>query len=268
MSRAFVAAAILIALTACAPPIDAPTELDEVTAWLFARFEDEQYGALELGLAHLEAALADSDLDVEAVDRAVSLQPLSQGDVAGLTRPDRSLEDLVSVGLPFASAFDPEAYAGVVILPDQTAVEPDSHNTYDRAFLEPTDPSCFPDRGCGLLRTWNTIVKESAVMSIPYETGRDFRWVEVGEPGSERWALLDRSWMEQEAPGDQAQVAMYQVFSLSAVLPTDDGAVRWVALWTESYVLGVDDTIVANAAVDSLQATFEAGEDWLSGGDR
>ena len=265
MLRLFTAGLSLL-LAGCTPPIEAPTELHEVTAWLFARFETDQAGVLEAGVSNLEQALLELDLALPAADRAVSLVPLTEEHVSGLERPDRSLDGLVSVALPFDTAFGPEEHAELVILADQAPVEPDSPDTYDREFLAPTDPSCFPDRDCRLLRTWNAITKESAVMSIPYETGRDFRWVEIGETGSGRWALLDRSWMEQEAPGAQDQTALYQVFSLSAALPTDDGAVRYAALWTESYVLGVDDTIIANAAADSLEATFEAVEQHLQGG--
>ncbi len=255
---------LLFLATGCAPPVDAPEELDEVAAWLFARFEDPGYGELEAGSRNLAVVFDDADFHQDAQERGIDLDPLSEVHAIGLEHPGRDFDDLVSVGLPFASAWAVEDHASLLLLEDQTPVEPDSPEHYRRRILEPADPTCFPDRTCSTLRSWNDVIKQSAVMTIPYEMGRDFRWVELDEPGSARWALLSRAWIEEEAWDAEGNAGLLAMFSLELTWPTDGGSARFVALWTESHVFGVGPEIIAPAMVGALQNTYEAVEDYLA----
>jgi len=66
------------ALTGCPAPVDAPTDLDELGAYLFTEFErSEEVGAREAGLANLAAFYESTDLGAGYLDRATgsSLSP-------------------------------------------------------------------------------------------------------------------------------------------------------------------------------------------------
>ncbi|HJN78027.1 MAG TPA: hypothetical protein QGF58_29205 [Myxococcota bacterium] len=248
----------------CIQPVEAPSDLDEVSAWLYARFGSEDTGVLEAGAGNLAAVFEGVDLTQGAAELGLSLDPLTEDDVADVEHPGRDFADLVSIGLPFGSSFEAEDHAGVLVLADQTPVEPDSPELYRRHFLSPTDPSCFPGRSCSSLTTWNEVVKESAIMRIPYAMGREFRWVELGTPGSEQWAVLSRAWIEEEAWGEEGNTALLAMFSLELTWPVEGGSSRFVALWTESYVHGVGPEIIAPAAITTIQNTYEAAEEYLA----
>lgn len=259
--RAVLLAPLLLPL-GCLPPVEAPSELDEVTAWTFARFDAGEPGALEAGVANIAAAVAALDEQQDA--RGVSLSPLSEEDALDLAHPGRDFGDLVSVGLAFDSAFAVRDHAELLLLADQTPVEPDSPERYDRHFVAPSDPSCFPGRDCEVLRTWNEVTKQSAVMTIPYAMGKDLRWVEMGESGSGEWALLGRSWIEDEAWDETGNAGMLAMFALELTWPTDGGSSRFFALWTESWVYGVGPDIIAPAALTTIENTCEAVEEYLA----
>ena len=101
-------------------------------------------------------------------------------------------------------------------------------------------------------------------MRIPYAMGREFRWVELGTPGSEQWAVLSRAWIEEEAWGEEGNTALLAMFSLELTWPVEGGSSRFVALWTESYVHGVGPEIIAPAAITTIQNTYEAAEEYLA----
>jgi hypothetical protein len=258
---------LLLGAGACSPPPDAPTELDELSAYLFAHFEDDDDRVMPDGLANLDAFFADVDLGLDWADLAYGLDPLTEDDSADVDHPDRDPEGQLPVGLVFQSVHDHADQATVIVLADQSPVEPNSPDTYDRTFMDDggaaLDPGCFTDRGCLVLRTMNDIVKDNLLMTIPYEMHKDFKWIEIGEPGSGQWAIAARSWCEDEAVGEQDNVEINQSFSIDVFLPGDGGAVRYMALWSESTIPGTDDATIEGTIKYGMHQIFDATEDYL-----
>jgi len=260
-------AALLAAAAAwvgCTPPPQAPTELSALSAYLFRHFESEERGVLEAGMGNMALFFESMDLQAEAEERVYEVARLSDGDLADLTHPGRDPKDLFSVALVTASAFTPDEHTTVIQMADQTPVEPACPNRFHRHFVEPSNPSCFGGRGCTVLRTLNDVVKENSLMTIPYEMDKDYRWVELEEPGSDQWAILSRSWIEDEAVGESGHNAINQMYSIDVFWPTESGGARYIALWMECDMLGADDALIQWSATNSLQDAFDATEGYLT----
>ena len=258
--------ALCLALAACKPPPEAPTELDELSAYLFRNWESEEEGVLEAGMGNLRTFFDGMDLDLGYNDRTYALDPLTEEDVAGITRPEGSdPADTLPVGLVAGSAFTPTEHTEVIILADQTPVEPNSPDQYERIFLDPENPSCFPDRGCPILRTNNDIIKDNWLMTIPYEMIKDFRWVELTEVGSGDWGILARTWMEEEGVGEEGENTINQSYSIDVFLPASGSwaAYRYMALWSQSTTAIEDEDLIMGATKTGINQIFEATEEWL-----
>ncbi len=252
----------------CERSPEAPTELDELSAYLFRNFETDEEGVLEAGMGNLLEFFADVDLDVAYQDRSFATSPLSEDDIHGIVHADRDPALQEPVAMAIDSEHAPEGHATAIIQPDQTPMEPASPNYYVREYLDPTDPSCFPDRGCAAVDTMNDIKKENLVMHAQYFMHKDFRWVEMREAGSGEWALIGRAWCEEPTVGDAGAITIHQSYSLDAFVREDDGTViRYMSLWTETEIDGVDDSVIEATTRMGMNDMFEATEDWVAEND-
>ncbi len=249
--------------TGCKALVDAPTELNELSAYLFRNFENTDVEVLSSGLCNLDAFFSTVDLDQNYSDLAYSLDPLTMDDLDGIVHPDADPATTLPVGLVTASAFGPREQVDVILLEDQTPVEPNSPNQYDREFTEPGDPECFRDQDCVLVRSMNDIVKENFLMTIPYQMHKDFRWIEMCEEGSTNWAVLGKSWCEDEAWGEGGDNVILQSYSIDVFMPSNDGGVRYMALWSESDIAGFGDDTVEYSIKLGIHQVFVATEEYL-----
>ena len=251
-------------LAGCRPPPQAPTELSELSAWLFATFETEDSELLGEGLGNLREVFLSEGVDADFDDQAWTLTPLTAADVADVVHPDREVGAALPVGLAFVSTYAPAEQARVIVLPDQTPVEPSSPTLYERTFLDPEDPACFPPARCDLLRTDNLVRKENAVMDITYTKRKDFRWCEVPVADEVAPGILSRSWMPAEAQGEAEATAIYQSYSLDVFLPGEDGgSLRYIAMWTEAEMYGLGGDVVVSTMRGGIEDVMVATEEWL-----
>jgi hypothetical protein len=270
--RAPVSSILLLGLlwSGCKAPPDAPTELDALTTYLFRNWEAQEAGALERGMFNLQALFAQMELDVGYGDRSYQIESLTSDDLAGATHPEGADPAVcLGLGLVAGSAFTPEQNSQVIILADQTPVEPFAPDRYDRLFLEPSDPSCFPGRDCPLLRTNNEITKKNSMMEIPYEMIKDYRWVELAEdglPGSGVWGILGRTWMEERGVGVSGNNTIEQSYSIDVFLPGAHGgweAYRYLGLWNETTGAVEDPEAVMALSLFGMDGMFDETEAWL-----
>ena len=251
---------------ACSPAPEAPTELSDLCAYLFREYENPDPRVRGAGMANLRDFFTDVDLEQSWQDLSYAVDDLTEADVVDVERPDVDPADTLPVAMVTGSAFSPVEHTAVVVLPDQTPVEPHSPNLYDRTFVEPTDPSCFPDRSCEVLRATNDIYRENAFVSLMHFTHKDFRWVELGaEEGSGEWGILARSWLPESAVGDSGNVQVTQNYSIDVFLPVDDGAVRFLALYAETHIDGIGEDTIEYTTRLGLHQMFDATEEYLVG---
>jgi hypothetical protein len=270
MFRSSLAFSLLFLAVGCKPPPEAPTELDELSAYLFSNWETAEEGVLEVGMFNMQQHFAALDLDVDYQDRSYQLTNLTGDEIDGVSAPEGSdPADCLGVGLVTGSAFAPEEHAVAIIQADQTAIEPNSRDKYDRIFLDPTDPTCFPSRDCAVLRTNNDLIKKNALMEIPYEMIKDFRWVELsedGEPGTDSWGILARTWIEEAGIGESGNNTIEQSYSIDVFLPGAHGgfgAYRYMGLWSESTGTVDDPETIMNVTIWGMDDLFDETEKWL-----
>ena len=247
-------------------PPDVPEEIEEihdVNAYLYRNFATTEEGVLEPAMATLADLLAGFDLDADYRQRCYSPETLSEEDVAGIDRPDRDLDDVLTVALVAATAFTPAENAGGVVLEDQRPMEPGAPDLYDRVFVDPTDPSCFPGRVCSALTTDNHILKDYLLLTLLYDMPKNYRWVEVGEVGSGEWALLARAWIEQEYETDGGAIQLNQSFTMDMFLPGDGGGMRYQTMWVEMTIDEMEDEFILDTAAMGMDAQFVATEEFI-----
>lgn len=247
------------ATMACRPPPEAPEELNELTRYLYANWEDDDPRVLEGGMASLESFLADVDLDAGVLGRSWEVEPLFEEDVAEVERPDRALEDLLGVAVAYRSRWPVRDHARVQSEPDQTPFEPTAKEHYDRFFPELDDSSCVVERDCTVMRTRNEATRKNVLMEVTFELFKDFRWVALED---ERWALLSRSWFAEPFEGKKDSTTLWQSFAIDVWIGHGDETVRFQSVWSESD-LGIaiaDRDVIATikAGTDSI---FAAGDD-------
>jgi hypothetical protein len=256
--RAAIVAAHGIALSACAAPPEAPTELASLSRYLFREWGADDLRAQEAGIANLRAQLGGIDLGGERAGRSYLVDDLEEGDVAAIDRPDRPLANCLPVAIGGLSRHPIAAHARLLVEPDQTAPEPGAVS-YLRQFLDPTDPACFIDRTCEALLTRNEVHRENALMSVHFVLWKDFRWVDDGDGA----AIFARAWFDQSWPGDQANTALLQSYTVDLWLSSPDGLVwRFQTNWAESDLgVEVDDEIVSNVLAGGIDSGFGEADD-------
>ena len=263
--RASVAAVLLATTSGCGSLPEAPTELSSLSTWLFRNFDSDDPDVMSVGMGNLQVLFEQRGIDGDYDDQAWTIEPLTEDDVADVIHPDRDPGAALPVGLVALSAHTPADHTRVVVLEDQTPVEPASPELYQRSFLEPADPACFPDQACAVLRTDNRIRKENFLMSIEYSKLKDFRHVDLLRDDMEdQHGVIGRSWFEVEALGDQEATAIHQSYSIDVFLPDDSGGSwRYVALWTEASMYGAGDDVIQSTMRSGLVDMLEATEAWL-----
>jgi hypothetical protein len=251
-------------MMACKAPPEAPTELNELTRYLYREWEAEDPEVIAVGLRNLETFLADVDVhSSQLLERSWEVLPLQEEDVAGLVRPEgRALEDLIGVSVAYGSVWPIEDHARVQTEADQTPFEPTAPEHYDRTFVEPEDPSCFLDAGCEFLRTFNDATRKNTLLTVTFELFKDFRWVEL-EPG--RQAFVSRSWFERSWHGENENTTLWQSHSTDLWIDQGDGtALRFQVLWSESDVgLSESDALVAGTVKFGTNEIFEHTDEMI-----
>jgi len=265
------AALAVFGLPGCEPeeewiPPEPPPELAEATALVFANFDTTDPGVLEEHVGTLRDHLLELDLSVDYEQRCYTPADLAQEAIDTVTNPGRDPADTLPVALAASSASRPEDHVHAIVMPSQIEVEPASPDQYDRAFLEPTDPACFADRSCLRLDTLNTILKDYLLLELLYEMPKSYRWIEIGETGSGEWAIVGRAWIEQEWWDPDEVLALLQSYSLDLFVPTDSGGIRYMSLWPETFIDGLEepDEFILTTTAEGMNEMFVATEDYVA----
>lgn len=240
---------ILAVLLGCAPAVEAPSELTDLAGWLYRSQDDPE--ALPTGLASLDAWLDQHAGEEEGW----ALPPISAEDVAEVEHPDRDLADALGAVAEAPSTASLDGHAAFVLLPDQSVVNPDDYDLFERTLLSGGD--CFPG-GCEALATWNDVVKNAAFgVTIPYEYGKDYRRVAYEVDGEARVAIVSRGWVPEESFGEDGENGILQSYTLDVFLARDGGVHRVQAQWSEmALVLDLPDDYLVNQLISGLQAVF------------
>ncbi len=251
----------LLLLIACEAPEDAPVEFSDAARYGLEHFDDPETDALAPPILSLESDIY-AELDMASAtssDRALSLEVLTETDVAGLPRPDRDPGLAVPpVAVARESAHGIDGHVRIAMRSDLSPMEPASPNLYARTLVDGGD--CWADRGCEFLRSENRIKKENLALTIEYDLNKDYRWVDLGDG---RVAVAARSWMTESAT--EGGTTFWQSYTFEIFVPRDDGVVlRMMALWSESELSPpVDEDTTAAVSLVGIDDIFKSHDDWL-----
>ena len=256
---------LLLAL-ACRKSPEAPAEIDDLTRYFVREIQNEDPEVVAAGLESLDAVLAGIDLDDGDIvdERSWSLSPLDDEDLALYDRPDRDLDDLVSIGVVGAALHPIEQHADYMMWTDQTNI---NHGVvyYTRTFPDTDDGSCFVERSCETILTFNHSIRDNALYEVYLEVFKTWRWVDFGEG---RQAVVAFAWFEQSWPTTNGKDAtLWQNFELDVWMDKpdpDDGVMRYYTSWTENDVADSED-IVAGTIRGATESRYENEEKAANG---
>lgn len=262
-------ALFVLAASACTPLPEAPTDLGELSLYLFANFDDEDPLVMVAGTANLLQFLedfeADGDLapDSDEQARSWTLPLLEEGDFGGAPHWDgANAWDQLPVALAYRSAYGGAEHAPLVGLADQTPLESESSQSYDRTF--DTDFDCWLAGDCEVVETTNAIHRNSSnVLEVIYTAYKDYRWVELPDDGGT--AVVARSWTTDQYNDVNAAHHMDFFSNMEVTIPSGDGAVRYNALWgAVVFDPPMNETLLENLVRDGLEEGFDNTDAYLA----
>lgn len=252
----------------CTPPPEAPTDLDDLSVYMFREFESDEE-VLAAGLHNLDVFLTgldcwgDFEMGKDRGDREWTLQVLQGDDLGGVDPPPGAdPEGQTRVGVAAISQHPVVDHGEMVALADQSPAQTSSSVVYDREFL--TDVDCFVDQTCDRVETYNTVQRQILMLDVTYEQYKDFRWIELPDGGG--IAMLARSWVEERFEGADEDQALEQSFTAEVWLPHPDGSMLYIANWVEWTIPGItDEDMIASMTASGIDEMFEAYEAYLDG---
>ena len=255
---------MILTLLACTPPVEAPAEVDELSAYLYANFNgtgEDGEGAMPAGLLSLETYLLSIDLAAEDVDdRAFSLSPLVEGELDGATYDstvDLALQ--LPVAVPGQTTLTMEEEVGLMMEPNQVCIA--SNTTAWSEVVTVSGGDCFESGECDLMETTNEFLIDS-ISDGWLDVVTNYRWVEL-EDG--RMAVVARGWMPEKAPALSGDNSWDTRFTFQAWIPSEDGSTteRYYAFW--SSVSGVPDDLYTTLVVNGLDEYFLNTQAYVAG---
>lgn len=252
----------LVGVVGCKQAVEAPSELAELSVWLWSSFEDPEPEVLSTGLDNLWAfQQAEIELSTGWEDRGFdALDRLDRDAVDPLVDHDNDPAAAIGMGLFFPSRFSPGGHLDIIGMRDQAPVEPSSPDHYVREFVE-NDPGCMRERACEVLRSMNDVHRDNFLYALEYEMGKDWRWVETAEGP----ALLGRSWNVGENTND-SNVRLLQGYALDVFLPRGDASVRYHAVWQQTDMPGgLTDEDLTRAVLKGIDDQLTLHDDFLAG---
>jgi hypothetical protein len=255
-----------LALVGCKPPIEAPADLDELAAYMYANFGNEGTDELAAASLNLETILAGVELEGNLDGRSWSLTALSEADMGGISpTPEAEVDAQVPVAVAGMYQGSLEQAVELILDPNQVCIGGDGYVYYERRFDAGDD--CFDGAGCELLEVTNVARYESLLADVWLKEQMESRWVEL-EDG--RSAVVEIGWMEQRFTSDSGNATWDQRYGLDFYLPVTDGGdevYRFFAFWSSADIPGVGEDTYANLAVSGIdegfvnESAFTAGED-------
>jgi hypothetical protein len=265
--NAWLIALVSVLAVGCAPPPDAPTELEELSTFLFEEFESEA-DVLGAGLVNLDAFFAGWDeegalaADTGRAGREWSLPNLELSSMEGLDRAeDINPVSQLPVALAMRSVHPGQDHTNLIGLADQTPVEADTSESYIRTYE--TDLDCFLDGSCDRLECTDAIHRLSpGVLDLNYEQNKHYRHIPYGEDGAV--GVVSRSWVPRRYENDEDPPDYIdQWFGLNIYLPQGDTTIRYSALWGASS-LNLDDDFLVNQVAAGIDEAFQNTETYLA----
>jgi hypothetical protein len=251
----------LLFLVAGCGPQKAPTELNELTHYLYREWDDDAH--MQEGVLNLDAQKW--KLGGSTDDRSYQVSTLSKDDLAGVNWPmQENPGKAIGACVVRRSDWDLDDQVKLIQLPDQIDAEP-SAKSYMRSFIDPTDPSCFTQQGCPTLLTDNDVTRDNSAITVHFLLHKNYRWVKLGsadDGGAQRWAIAARSNTSQPYKGTKSGTALDQSYGMDIFLGQNDGhTIRYQCSWSQTELgVDLDDGLVLAVLVSGVDSALAASD--------
>ena len=299
-SRWTMTLALLVSLTltgACSEPPGAPSEYEDLLAYVFEHAGDEDDAELAAGLENLHAWLQDSSR-LESVLEGYVIDALPESAVSGLDDQDRTAAGARGMTVVTLSPHSTSDLATTLTWERFDEIVSANFTKYIRTFDEGTDLACFQTTEC----TWAQATSDTEskwVGIVEMETGYtiQFRWVST----SAGWMLVHRFWLNDPAHGEFGEISvdMTNNYYIGVTmgesgregveaseanlgvaggfvgggedrlrylenLLTSPGSLRVHANWFQVDVTGLDSSVMLNGLIDSTQKDANHLDSWIT----
>lgn len=266
-------------LSACAkPPPEAPKELGELGAFLFANFEVDAEDDLALadyheGIRNLRDYLTD-DVDLTAdnaanKDFAVTMPILKGDDLGDLAIPQGADPELqVNRAVPGLSQHKVDDSRVLHVEKNQICIESSSTIWAQREFL--SDKDCWADGSCDRLETLTEVYKQNPLAKIWYDQFKDYRSFEVEDDEGELFTvIIGRAWIEEVAPAEGGGNNSWdQLFQIDVSIPDpkkSSQSLRWFSMWSSITLGGFPDDAYGNSVRDGISEAYDYADEFIDG---
>ncbi len=247
---------IFFALTvACAPP-EAPSELEDLTGYLFSHVRDEDPAYLEAGVVSLDLWMEDR---LEESLEGYTVNVLDQESVDALDEREQSLDGLVGAAVGGAFTHSMEDVVASLVADPATEMY-DSFSLYEREYK--TDLDCFLDGSCDWLEINVTSVSDYAMgLEVSVNFDAEYRRIQT-DIGP---AIVQRTWLTAPADVSFDWLGVEGQYFLCVFL--DDGSTsrRMQATWIAAQMgeSEVPEGTALSLVVSSMQESDEEVQAWL-----
>ena len=224
MTQMLLSGLILVLASACSPPVEAPTQFDELCSFIYKHADDEDPQALADGVVNLQNWLKTRRAEVQ---EGYMVDNLDSEVVKTLDGQDHDLTDLL--GVAFATQFDStlDQSMEVSLTDDPAQQTPDLWKSYNRT----NDPNveCFLAKTCDVLEydvTAEQLYPLGLESTVRYHARIRRITTDAGE------AVVWRTWLNgpNEFSWDWIKVKLN--FYLGISVQTEDGGMeRTEASW-------------------------------------
>ncbi len=264
MEPSIARAATLVVLaglaSGCKAPPEAPTQLEELSGYLFEHAWDEDTLELEAGVLNLDTWLK-TGTNLESTLEGYQITAMTQESVDAIDDSDRSVDALVGAAVAAEHTFDAGEVSQAIVVEDQMEVFPKNYKDYSRTYSD--DPTCFPGIDClSLTADSSSESSWAGLITVKSDNHIQYRWLEVEDVG---WVVVHRSWLKEPAEVSLAGIDVFAQYFLAVTVPRGDGSLRLMATWIDSDygALPVSEDFAKSQIVNSMQKQGEDVEEFL-----
>ncbi|MEC7983542.1 MAG: hypothetical protein VX278_00175 [Myxococcota bacterium] len=238
---------ILSLFFACKAPVEAPTDLNELLAYIYQHTMDTEEEELLAGLQNLAQFTEDNR---DALIEGYTVTPLTAAAIETTGTEALYIDEQYGVSLLYEVPYPVEdlVYCNTII--NGSDVYVDDYISYERTHL--SDVNCFLDQTCTTLRFRSTILSSlpmGAEMLTDYIN--ELRWIEL-DAGT---AVIQRSWMEGEPETSASWANMLASYYIGITYSTPQGTDTVAASWAALLLgdLPLPEDVTKNQALDALR---------------
>ncbi len=248
----------IVALLGCRNIPPAPEELDELCGYLFAHFDDEDDAELHAGLVNLDTWLL---ANLEETLEGYSVSDLSEATINALDDRARNTDAMIGAAVGTESVNKPYAVGVPQVIEDQVEVFPESHDVYQRTYLN--DADCFVDTKCEMADVSNYIEDTYPIIG-PVITNNygQYRWIELDSG----LAYVQRTWFTEPSELEVDWFTLQDQYYLNVALPHGEGALTLQSMWVEAYWdnLPVSEDMAIGLLISQMQNVYVQIDDYVA----